>query len=99
MNHRGLLKKHFCKTFVKISAMRQQEMPIFTFSHYKSMATISYHSNQISYPIGTKNTVIRSPAYRCYMSNMARIGFMASEEMSFENVDDGRTDDGCLPIL
>ena len=24
---------------------------------------------------------------------MARIGFMASEEMSFENVDDGRTDD------
>ena len=29
---------------------------------------------------------------------MERIGFMASEEMSFENVD-GRTDDGCLAIL
>ena len=24
MNRRGLLKKHFCKTFVKMSAMRQQ---------------------------------------------------------------------------
>ena len=24
MNRRGLLKKHFCKTFVKISVMRQQ---------------------------------------------------------------------------
>ena len=26
---------------------------------------------------------------------MARIGFIASEEMSFENIDD----DGCLPIM
>ena len=33
------------------------------------------------------------------MWNMAIIGFMASEVMSFENVDDGQTDDGCLPIL
>ena len=29
-------------------------MPIFIFSHNKSMATISCHSNQSSYPIGTK---------------------------------------------
>ena len=33
----------------------------FHFFHYKSMETISFHSNQISYPIGTKNTIIRSP--------------------------------------
>ena len=70
-------------------------MPIFIFpiiSQYQS-----------SYPIGTKNNSIHSgPAYRCNMWNMARIGFMASEEMSFENADNddnGRTDDGCLPIL
>ena len=72
-------------------------MPIFTFSHYKSVATISYHSNQISYPIGTKKNIICSPAYRCYMRNMARIGFMASEEMLFENVDDGRADGRRMP--
>ena len=40
------------------------------------------------------------------MWTMVRIGFMASEEMSFENVDDTdddtdgrRTDDGCLARL
>ena len=27
-----LLKKHFCQTFVKISSVRQQQMPISTFS-------------------------------------------------------------------
>ena len=62
-----------------------------SFFHYKSMAIISCHSNQSSYPIETKkkNIFIRSPAYRCYKWNMVRIGLMASEEMSFENVDDG----------
>ena len=36
-------------------------MPIFIFSHYKSMATISFHSNQSSYPSETKNHLIHSP--------------------------------------
>ena len=31
------------------------------FSHYKSMETISCHSNYSSYPIGTKNIIIGSP--------------------------------------
>ena len=89
MLHRGLLKEHFCKEFVKASAVNAN----FHFSHYKSMATISCHSNQSSYPIGTKTISFVPPTYRCYMRNMARIGFMASEEMSFENVDD----DGRMP--
>ena len=76
--------------------MRQQKLPISTFSHYKSMEIISCHSNQSSYPIATKTISFVPPAYRCYMWNMARIGFVASEEMSFENVDDGRTTDACL---
>ena len=79
MNSRGLFKKHFYK----------KNLNICIFSHYKSMATISCHGSQSSYPIGTKTILFVSPAYRCYMRNMARIGFMASEEMSFENVDDG----------
>ena len=82
MNRRGLLKKHFCKPFVTISAMRQQSMPIFIFFfHYKSMATINCHSNQSSYPIGTKTILFAPPDYRCFMWNTARIGFMVSEEM------------------
>ena len=31
------------------------ETVIFHFSHYKSMGTISCHSNQSSYPTGMKN--------------------------------------------
>ena len=44
-----------------------------------------------------QKTIFVPLAYRCYVGNMERIGFMASEEMSFENVDDnGRTTDACL---
>ena len=59
----------------------------FLFSHYKSMGTISCHSNLSSYPNGKKTTIIRSPDL------LKRIGFSASEEMSFENVDRRRTAD------
>ena len=83
MFDRGLLKEYSCKTFVKICS----EIAINAFfPHYKSMATLSYHSNQSSYPIGIKNAIIRCPAYRCYMWNLVKIGFMASHVM-FENVD------------
>ena len=57
------------------------------------MGTISCHSNQSSYPTGTKTQLFVPPTYRCYMCNMERIGLTVSEEMSFENVD-GRTDNG-----
>ena len=53
----------------------------------------SCHSNQSSYPIGTKTQLFVLPTYGCYMRNMKKIGLMASEEMSFENVFDGRTTD------
>ena len=54
---RELLKKHFCKTFVKISAVQ----PISTFFHYKSIETICCHCNQSSYPIGTKTQLFVPP--------------------------------------
>ena len=63
---RGLPKEYFCKIFVKISAVRAIHAN-FHFSQYKSMATISCHSNQSSYPIGTKTQLIVPAAYRCYM--------------------------------
>ena len=42
------------------------------------------------------------PVCRCYMWNLVKIGFMASEEMSFENADRRMptdNDNGCLPTL
>ena len=41
------------------------------------MATISCHSNQSTYPIGTKTQLFVSAAYRFYMWNLVRIGFIA----------------------
>ena len=54
-----LFNKHFCKNKILFSPMRQQKFPIYTFnSHYKSMETISCHSNQSSYPTGIKNITL-----------------------------------------
>ena len=89
MNRRGLLKKHFCKKNLNICS-ETAKIANFHFSHYKSVETISFHSNQSSYPIGTKTQLFVPPASRCYTWNLVRIGFMASEEMSFENVDGHR---------
>ena len=85
MNRRGLLKKHFCKENLNICS-ETAKINNFHFFHYKSMATISCHSNQSSYLIEIKNIIICSPVYRCYMWNLIRIGFLALEEMQFENV-------------
>ena len=51
MKHGGLLNNYFCKKKIQISLMTFS-----TFPHYKSMGTISCHSNQSSYPTGIKNT-------------------------------------------
>ena len=53
MKRRGLFNKHFCKKNPNIPN-ETENIVNFLFSHYKSMGTISCHSNQISYPIGTK---------------------------------------------
>ena len=47
---RGLLQKHFSKTFVKINAN-------FHFSHYKCMETLSCHSNESTWATIIKNTI------------------------------------------
>ena len=46
----ALLNKHFSK-----NKNETAEIANFHFSHYKSMETESYHSNQSSYLTGTKN--------------------------------------------
>ena len=54
VKHEGLLNKHFCK---KKSNIPNDLAKIvnFHFSHYKSMETLSCHSNQSSYPTEIKN--------------------------------------------
>ena len=58
---RGPLKEHFCKTFFQNICIETAVNANFHFSHYKSMATVSCHSNQSSYPIGTKNNSFLLP--------------------------------------
>ena len=54
VKHGGLLNKHFCK---KKSNIPNDLAKIvnFHFSHYKSMETLSCHSNQSSYSTEIKN--------------------------------------------
>ena len=54
VKHGGLLNKHFCK---KKSNIPNDLAKIvnFHFSRYKSMETLSCHSNQSSYPTAIKN--------------------------------------------
>ena len=57
MKHEGLLNKYFCKKKISNIPNDLAEIVNFHFSHYKSMGTISCHSNQSSYPTGIKNTI------------------------------------------
>ena len=92
---RGLLKEHFCKTFIKYICSETTINANFHISHYKSMI-----ATRVLVRLEQKKKIFFfvPPAYRCYMLNLVRISSIASVEMSFENVD-GRTDDGHLPIL
>ena len=59
MKPRGLdlLNKHFGKNKFQISLLRQKKIVNFHFYHYKSIENVSCHSNQSSYPTGTKNII------------------------------------------
>ena len=71
--------------------MAWQKMPFFNFPHYKSMGTLSCHSNQTKGQIFIKNTNFQSPSpWGCYRWNLGPIGPVASEEMLFKSVDGRR---------
>ena len=56
MKQRELLNKHSCKKKNPNIPNETEKIVNFLFSHYKSMGTISCHSNQSSYLTGIKNT-------------------------------------------
>ena len=58
MQHGGLLNKHICEKKTSNISSETPETVNFQFSHYKSMGTISCHSNQSSYPTGIKITLL-----------------------------------------
>ena len=59
MKHGGLLNKYFCKKKNSNILNDLAEIVNFHFSHYyKSMGTISCHSNQSSYPTGIKTQLM-----------------------------------------
>ena len=70
------------------------EIVNFHFSHYKSLETISCHSNQSSYPTGIKNITFRSP----YLKMLCVEYGKNPPEMSFENVDRRPTDGQRMPV-
>ena len=55
MQHGGLLNKHICEKKKSNISSETAETVNFLFSHYKSMGTLSCHSNQSSYPTEIKN--------------------------------------------
>ena len=55
VKHGGLLNKHFCKQKKSNIPNDLAKIVNFHFSHYKSMETLSCHSNQSSYPTEIKN--------------------------------------------
>ena len=54
---RGLLQKHFCKTFFKISAVTQKQIPISTFPIISLLKHLSCHSNESTWAITIRNTI------------------------------------------
>ena len=60
MQHGGLLNKHICGKKKSNISSQTAETVNFQFSHYKSMGTISCHSNQSSYPTGKNTTFVEA---------------------------------------
>ena len=78
-------------------------MPIFIFPNYKSMATISCHSNQSSYLIGTKkqSNLLPMPVDAIREISQESASWLQRRCLKMLRMMDGRrrTDDGRLPIL
>ena len=98
---RGLLNKHFCKKNSQISPLRQKKIANFHFSHYKSMGTISCHSNQSSLSDRNKKHNFSFPLPKdamCVIWKESGSRFQRRCRLKMLT-DDGRTEAGCLYIL
>ena len=92
MKRGGLLNKHISDFFSNISN-ETAEIVNFHISHDKSMGTISCYKTRVLIRPEHKTQLFIPLTYRCYMCDMERICFKASEEKSIENVENGQTTD------
>ena len=83
MKHGGLLNKHFCKKNSNITN-ETAKIANFHFSHYKYMETLSYHSNQSSYPTGIKNITFVEGNVLSKYAKFQLHPLMVSEKKIFE---------------
>ena len=93
MKHGGLLNKYFCKKKKSNIPNDLADIVNFHFSHYKSMGTISCHSNQSSYPTGIKNTsYVEANVLSMYAKFRlhAFIPYMVSEKKIFKHFYENR---------
>ena len=86
MKRRGLLNKQFCKKKNQNIPNETETIVNFLFSHYKSMGTISCHSNQSSYPTRIKNTIYVEANVLACMPRFGFIPHMVSEQKIFLNI-------------
>ena len=102
MNHRGGLKKHFCrKKKSKNFCSETAKIANFHFSHYKSVETKLPQQPEFLSD-WNQNTIIHSlpptppPTPATPIDAICEIWKESASEKSFGNVDDGRTTDACL---
>ena len=99
MKRGGLLNKHFCNKKKKNIPNDSAEIVNFHFSHYKSMETISCHSNQSSYPTGMHIIFVPLPVDAiCVIWKESATRLQRRSRLKMLT-DGRRTDDGCLYIL
>ena len=107
MNRRGLLKKHFCK---KKKKKKKKNLNIcsetakianFHFSHYKSMETKSFHSNQeFLSDWNKKHNYLFPPSIDAICGIWIESASLLQRRSCLKMLKtDRRADDGCLPIL
>ena len=90
MKHGGPLNKFFCKKKSNIPN-DLAEIVNFHFSHYKSMGTISCHSNQSSYPTRIKNTIyVEANVLGMYAKFRLHPLYMVSEKKIFKHFYENR---------
>ena len=90
MKHGGLLNIYFCKKKNSNIPNDLAEFVNFHFSHYKSMGTISCHSNQSSYPTGIKKTIYVEANVQSMYAKFRLHSCMVSEKKIFKHFYENR---------
>ena len=70
-------------SLIKFRGVLENDMKTTQTYFCEALGCQSIQSIQSTYPIGTKNIIIRSPALQILYMRFAKIGFLSSEKMLF----------------